>query len=159
MSEIKNTVLELLSGYHSRQTQIALLRYELEHPAHISDADMIDALSFRHNSESSAPSGYVSNKTLYIALNYREKASASNEATINEIAVQLYDLEQQARLLHYISLLDERESKIISMTYIDRMKSEGIAEKLGISVRTLRTLRNEAIDSLCEMYQFTKDLS
>ena len=39
-TEMKNRVLELLDNYHKRARLIALLRYELAHPAQVTEKDL-----------------------------------------------------------------------------------------------------------------------
>ena len=69
-TEMKNRVLELLDNYHKRARLIALLRYELAHPARVTEKDLIGAMNFAHQEGLGRPEGHISNKTLYIALNY-----------------------------------------------------------------------------------------
>jgi len=155
-AKTKEQVLELLKNFTENQRKIALLRYEMEHPAHISTEDMINTLTFGHGDSLGNASGHVSNKTMYIALNYQEKADCANSDILDEIAVQLCELErQQERLQHYIGLLEKREADIIRMTYAEKMSNEAISKNLGISVRTIRLVRGRAIDSLCKMYCYT----
>lgn len=112
--ETKTYVISLLESYHNRTNQIALLHYELEHPANVSSEEMIGAMSLSHGDSASRSKGHVSNKTLYIALNYREKAESLNLNTVDEISTQLVELEQiQARLDHCISLLGRRQKKLV----------------------------------------------
>lgn len=156
---IKNMVLDLLNNYQENQRRIALLRYEMEHPAHVTAEEMIDALSFGHTNALGVSSGHISNKTLYIALNYQEKTERANAGILDEIAVRLNELErQQERLNRYISLMDNEEAEIIRLTYFERLASEEIAEKLHIHPRTVYKRRVKAIDNLCEMYAFAANI-
>ena len=65
---------------------------------------------------------------------------------------------QQERLLYYIGLMDERDSELIRMTYMDGLDNDQIAAKLSVSVRTVRTRRTKAIDLLCELFAYTANL-
>lgn len=159
MDKTRTMVMTILTQYHETQRCIEVLRYELAHPAGISAEEMIETLTFGHGDYSGSASGYISDKTLYIALNYQDKTQKANEGTKNEIAVQLNKLEkQQERLLYYIGLMDERDAEVIRMTYIDCMENDQIAAKLGVSERTVRTRRAKAIDLLCDMYAYTASL-
>ena len=62
--------MELLETYHDRERMIAVLRYELEHPGKISSAEQIEAMNYGHGDGIGGTKGHISNKTLYIALNY-----------------------------------------------------------------------------------------
>ena len=159
-NSIKNAVMDMLLNFRTNELQIKLLHYEMEHPATVSANEMIDALSFSHSDVIGGTSGHVSNKTLYIALNYQDRANHVNAEAIDEIAVRLNELErQQERLIHYISLLDESEAAVIRMTYMDGMTNEQIADALATTPRTITCRRSKAIDLLCEMYDYIYGLN
>ena len=40
MSEVRNKVLDLLINYRSNERRIALLRYEINHPPHVTADEM-----------------------------------------------------------------------------------------------------------------------
>ncbi len=152
-------VLDLLKNYRKNQQRIALLHYELEHPARVTSQEMIEALSFNHNDHEGASGGQVSNRTLYIALNYRDKAEKTNSGILHEITVQLYELErQQERLNYYLDLLEKTESEIIRLTYMEGLNNSEIGEKLGVSARTVSSRRTRAIEHLSELFAFTASL-
>ena len=62
--ETRTYVISLLESYHNRTNQIALLHYELEHPANVSSEEMIGAMSLSHGDGASRSKGHVSNKTI-----------------------------------------------------------------------------------------------
>lgn len=156
---IRKKVLEILQHFHATERRIALLRYEMEHPAHLSPEDMIEAMALRHGLGSGTPTNQISDKTMYIAMHYQEEVESTNIEVLSEVSAQLFELEsQQHRLLHYIGLLDEVDAAIIRMTYIDELVNEEIADKLGVSVRTVSNRRARAIDQLCEMYAFADEV-
>ncbi len=155
MSNTKAEVLDLLKNYRKNQQRIALLRYELEHPVRVNPQEMIEALSFSHHDYEVATGGQVSDKTPYIALNYREMAENANSEVISEIAGQLCELERKQERLHfYLTLLDESEEEIIRLTYMKGMINSEIGEQLGISSRTVSSRRNRAIMHLAELFEF-----
>lgn len=159
MDDIKTTVMTLLTQYRETQRYIEVLRYEMGHPSTISEEDMIDVLTFGHRDPSGLAKGHISNKTLFIALNYQDKAREANEGAKMEIAIQLAKLEkQQERLLYYIGLMDEQDAELIRLTYMDGLDNDQIAAKLGVTVRTVRTRRAKAIDLLCELFAYTANL-
>ncbi len=158
MSDVRNKVLDLLINYRSNERRIALLRYEINHPPHVTAEEMIEALTFSR-SEVSGSSGGISDKTVHITLNYEDRMDLLNDGALNEIAYQLFNLErQQDRLLYYISLLDETEADIIRMTYINGMVNEEIAQRLGVSIRTVSAHRSRATNRLCEMFEYLSGL-
>ena len=117
-------VVNLLETSQERKRKIALLHYELEHPAHTSETEMIGAMALGHGAGgSSHTEGHISDKTLYIALNYQDRAKA-------------------------IQFFYEKEL------------TQGEVEKLmGLSAKTVRKLKKEALDALVVMYEFISDFS
>lgn len=100
-------VLKLLESYNERERKIAVLRYNLEHPAKVSRSEQIEAMNFGHGDGLDHSAGHISNKTLYIALNYEEQAERMNAESAHEIAKELFALEcEQRRLTYFIRTLD-----------------------------------------------------
>lgn len=155
-ADMKKYVVHLLDTYHKRTRQIAVLRYELSDPVKITEEEMIDTLQFAHQEGAGHTEGHISNKTPYIALNYRKKAALLNDETLREIAAELIDLEQeQARLEHYISLLEPRQERVLRLTCFEKVPQEAVAEELGVTVRRVQDIKAQAINELAEMYGLT----
>lgn len=160
-NDMRSYVINLLETYQERTRKIALLHYELEHPARTSEAEIISAMALGHGAGgSSHTEGHISDKTLYIALNYQDRADKLNADIKQEIVVQLVELErEQKRLDYYISLLNERQAKAIQFFY-EKELTQGEVEKLmGLSAKTVRKLKKEALDALVVMYEFISDFS
>ena len=112
-------------------------------------------MSFGHGDGSVRSPGYISDKTMYIALNYHDRAERLNASTTDEIAAQLVELEQeQNRLKYYVSLLDAREKDVIQLTYFSQHSWSEVSKKLGVTSRTARRTREQAITKLARMYDF-----
>ena len=73
MQKVREQVMRILEEYPDIQRKIALLRYELEHPSLASADEMIESMAFAKHEGISQMKGHISNKTLYIALNYQEQ--------------------------------------------------------------------------------------
>lgn len=156
---IKIKVMDLLNNYMINQQKIAVLRYEMEHPSAITPTEMIDAMSFGHQADGMPAQGHISNKTLYIALNYQEKMDSINQESAEAIATQLWELEREYdRLNYYLSVLPSSDADIIRAVYFEGKTSEQIAAPLGVAPRTIRDAKARAVDHLCEMYEFTDGL-
>lgn len=154
---VKAYVLKQLEEYRNDLRRIAQLRYELEHPAHVSAEELMSAMALGHE-ESDAPSstGHISDKTLYIALNYQEEVKRMNAEVKESIAIRLFPLERRVdRLEHYVGLLDERQRAIIRRHYFEGCTLEQLGAELQISPKTLRKLKNAAIDMLTKMYEYS----
>ena len=116
-------------------------------------------MSYARQQGGGRPEGHISNKTLYIALNYQEQAERLNTEVFSEISAKLVELErEQSRLEYYMSLLESRQELVLRRSYFERVAQEKVAEELGISVRRVQDIKAQAIENLAEMYDFTAEL-
>ncbi|MCI9113918.1 MAG: hypothetical protein HFF96_06610 [Oscillibacter sp.] len=159
--DIKAHVISLLEDYSKRELQITLLHYEMQHPSRITPDEMIDGMSLGHgDSMGSIGKGHISNKTMYIALNYQEKMDRMNAEVTNEIAQRLLELEaEQDRIRYYVSLLETREAEVLRSFYFEGCSWEDTAKKIGVVLRSAYKIKNKAIDHLAELYTYTTGLS
>lgn len=74
MNNFTDHVTSLLQNYRATKRKNQQLRYELEHPAHVTPEEMIETMSFTKGDGEGRPSSSISNKTLYIAMNYQDAA-------------------------------------------------------------------------------------
>lgn len=117
---------------------------------------MIGALALAHG-EGGGTGGHISDKTLYIAMNYQQRTENAKQETRTEIVSQLVELEsQQERLSYYVSLLKARHAELLKLLYFEGFSQEECAKKLDIATRTVRRIKDDAIDELAEMYSFTE---
>ena len=150
-----NYVITLLQNYRANKRKIEQLRYELEHPARVSPDEMIEAMGDGEG----RPSGSVSNKTLYIAMNFQSAADEVNTALTHDLVSRLVPLEQEInRLEHYVALLEPRQAEVIRLAYFEGHTWHQISDKTQITTRTLYKIRNQAVEELAEMYALTADL-
>lgn len=159
-TDMKEQVIKLLETYPNRERQIAILHYEMQHGAHVSPEEMIDTMALGHgDSLGGSGKGHVSNKTMYIALNYQEQMERMNAEAAGEIAQRLLELEgEQDRLRYYVSLLEKREAEVIRMAFFEGLDQDNIATSLGVVPRTMRRIKQTALEKLTEMYAFTDGL-
>lgn len=159
--ETRMYVVDLLESYQKRSKQIELLHYELSHPARVSEDEIIGALALAHgDGEGGRPGGHASDKTLYIALNYQARANHANSDTAEEVVGQLVTLErEQERLNYYVSLLNSRHAELLKLLYFEGYSQEECAKKLEIATRTVRRIKDDAIEELTEMYSFTGEVA
>lgn len=142
-----------------RERQIALLYYKMQHSAQVTPEEIIGAMSLEHGDGMGGGSkGRISDKTMYIALNYQERMDRINVEAANEIAQRLLKLKAvQDQLRYYVSLLEQREAEVIRLTYFEGIDQDSIAESFGIVPRTMRRIKKAAIEKLAEMYIFTEN--
>lgn len=111
---VKDYVIQELESYPRTLRQIAVLRYELEHPVQVSTEEMLDAMAFARGEHFGSAPGHVSDKTLYIAMNYRQKANEVNAEISGEISAKLLELEHKKnRIEYYVGMLDSRKAEIL----------------------------------------------
>lgn len=153
VDDMEAYVIGLLETYREREQKISALRYELNRPARLSTNELIEAMALVHDDGMGRPVGHVSDKTLYIALNYQEKADKINAHVVDEIAGQLVELEdEQNRLKYYVSLLEGRQAEVIRLTYFEVCNQDEAAKKIGVVPRTMRRIKKEAVSKLVELY-------
>ena len=105
--DIKDYVIQELESYPRTLRQIAVLRYELEHPVQVSTEEMLDAMAFARGEHLRSTPGHISDKTLYIAMNYRQKANEVNAEISRETSTKLLELERKKnRIDYYVGMLD-----------------------------------------------------
>ena len=149
-------ILKLLETYNERERKIAVLRYNLMHPIRVDPIEQIEAMNFGHGDGLGHNAGHISNKTLYIALNYEEQADRMNAEAAQEIANELFALEcEQKRLNYFIGLLDERQAEVIRLVFIEGIPTKEIAARFSLTYRTIDRIKRAAIESLAEMYAYS----
>lgn len=155
-TEMSQFVLKLLESYNERERKIAVLRYNLTHPVRVDRTEQIEAMNFGHGDGFGHSTGHVSNKTLYIALNYEEQADRMNAEAVQEIANELFALEcEQKRLNYYISLLDKRQTEVIRLVFIEGVPTKEVAARFSLTYRTIDRIKRAAVESLAEMYAYS----
>lgn len=155
-TEMSQLVLKLLESYNERERKIAVLRYNLMHPVKVDRTEQIEAMNFGHGDGLGHNAGHISNKTLYIALNYEEQADRMNAEAAQEIANELFALEcEQKRLNYFINLLDERQAEVIRLVFIEGIPTKEVAVRFSLTYRTIDRIKRAAIESLSEMYAYS----
>lgn len=158
-TNVKTYVIDLLESWPKRERNIALLHYELDHVMQASQNEMIEAMALGHGDSRGFHDGRVSDKTLYIALNYQNKVDRMNADAKEDVVVQLVKLEQeQKRLEYYLSFLEDRQIEVLRLYYYEKLSKEKVAESMNLSVRTVHTLKSRALAALTEMYQLVMEL-
>lgn len=156
-AESRSKVISLLESFHEREQKISLLKYELINFPRASPGEVIDGMGLGHSCELSPHSGYISNKTLFIALNYQDRAEQINGETLKDILEELGEVENiQNRLTYYVSILAPQQKKVIQRFYFEDRGWEEIAKEVKVALRTVHKIRNQALDKLAEFYDFSR---
>ena len=157
---VKDYVIQELESYPRTLRQIAVLRYELEHPVQVSTEEMLDAMAFARGEHFGSAPGHVSDKTLYIAMNYRQKAAAANSEISEEISAKLLELERKkGRIEYYVGMLDSRKANVIRLCFFEGRTIEDAAEELNISAKTAQIAKKKAIEELTDLFALTSNIN
>lgn len=156
VENIKNYVIRELESYPWLLRQIAVLRYEMEHPVHVSAEEMVDAMNYARGDCIRTAPGHVSDKTFYIAMNYQQKADVANNEISEEISAKLLELERKKnRIEYYVGMLNSRNASVIRLCFFEGKTIEDTAEELGISAKTAQIAKKRAIEELTELFALT----
>lgn len=152
----RDQVIEVLKNYPQKKKQISLLRYELEHPSHISEKELIESLSLAKSEAGGGKSpGHISNKTMMIALQYQDTAQRMNGDVVAEITQELSALEAEVeRIDYYLTLLDEGQALVLRRYYIEQKPWAEIENEFNLSQRALIKRRDDGVAELAEMFGF-----
>ena len=124
------------------------MRLEGRHPTNVSPDAMIGAMSLGHGDGTARSKGHISNKTLYIALNYQEQADLITSEAREKIVEHLIELErEQEKLAYYITLLnDQQQETVIVRFYFEGRTWSDIARELHVVTRTVHKIKNRALN-------------
>lgn len=158
MNKITNDyIISLLTNYRSNKRRAIQLTYELENLQAITPDEMLEALSLSRPDRGVPHTGQVSDKTSRIALSYQEETAKVNGQAQKALLSTLLPLSQELdRLEHYICALDPKQYLVITRLFFDGRSQAEVAEELACSVRTVRYLKQAAIETLVEMYRFAQ---
>lgn len=159
MSFTEDMIEEKLKSYNELQKKIMLLEYEITHPVKLSSSELLDALSFGKSQSgvSTKNCGTDCDRVSYLATHYRRIAEKMSEEANGAIFQEWCELMEDAmRLEHYISLLPEIYQLILRAVYIDQKHWGDIEQETGVSRRTLLRKKENALNSLVEMYSYSE---
>ena len=93
----------------------------------------------------------VSDRTMNIALSYREKATTLNRELQSSLDKELNQLQQEVQDLEfYVGPLEQRERNVIQAHYFNSIPWNELAARLHIFTRTLARWKNAGIDALVD---------
>ncbi len=153
---IRAQVVEELKQYPALRKKAVLLRFEQEHPARLSDGEVIESMALSHSmGDGIRPAGFISDKTMRIATQFRDKRDRLNQETIMEIAQELYRVERQlSKLEFHVSQLEEKQAEVIRKYYFEGKTWSELQEQMHLSSRTLIKRRDDGLDALVEIYMY-----
>lgn len=154
----KEYIITLLEGYVEKKRKIELLKYELNNPPNISDNELIESLSLgsQLSSAINMKHGQISDKTMMIAMTYREAWDTLVGENTSYIARELRTLESElAKLEHHLSLLDDKFAKVLQLYYFEGKTLAEISSEFDVSRYSIANYRDRGVDELVAMYEVT----
>lgn len=156
MFTTREDIESLLKKYQEWQKKITLLEFERDNPAEATQLEVLDGLALSHPSmDGPRAPGYISNKTMQLAMSFRNKADRMNCETLLDIDQELSILRTRtAKLDFYVSQLDEKQAEVIRGHYFEGKSWAELQKELHISSRTLSNRRNGGLDTLITMGEY-----
>ena len=107
MLETRKKVEADLKEYPMLKRKETILKYESQHPQHVTEHEVIGALALSHSVQEMAGSaGYISDKTMRIALQFQDETERLNRDASFEIAQELFNVRRKMKKLEfYVSQL------------------------------------------------------
>ena len=160
-TKLRTQVIEDLKSYPTLKRKISLLRYEQEHPARITDGEVIDSMAFSCSiGDGIKPPVCISDKTMLIAAQFRDKTDRLNQGTVMEIAKELHTVERQlARLEFYVSQLDEKQAEVIRKYYFEEKTWGALQQEMHLAPRTLIKRRDDGLNALVSIYMYLRQIT
>lgn len=153
-TKLRDYVVGLLESYRFDVRKRDLLRFELAHSRDISDAEVLETMALAKGDSIGTSSGYISDKTFYIAVNYQEKAERLNQEKATSISEELVPLEQKLSRLEYcVGQLLQSQAAVIRSLYFEKKDLKSLALEMHISERTVQRHRDSAVSELVSMYE------
>ena len=140
---------------------MALLRYEQDHPARITDTGVIDSMALsRPVSDGIRGAGYISDKTMRIATQFRDERDRLNQETVMEIAQELHAVERQiSKMEFYVSQLEEKQAEVIRKYYFEGKTWPELQREMHLAPRTLIKRRDDGLDALVGIYTYLEQVT
>ncbi len=156
MFATREDVDALLKKYQGWQKKITLLEFERENPSEATQLEVLNGLALAHPLvEGAGASGHISDRTMQIALSFREETDRMNCDTILDIDQELSILQTRVNKLEfYVSQLEEKQEEVIRGHYFEGMSWANLQKNLHISSRTLSNRRNGGLDALIAMGEY-----
>lgn len=160
-TQVRAQVIEDLKQYPELKKKVILLRYEQEHPARITDGEVIDSMALsRPVSDGIRPAGFISDKTMLIATQFRDRKDRLNQETIMEISQELHAVERQiSKLEFYVSQLEKKQAEVIRRYYFEGKTWGELQQEMHLSPRTLIKRRDDGLDALASMYAYLEQVT
>ena len=150
MLETRKKVEADLKEYPMLKRKETILKYESQHPQHVTEHEVIGALALSHSVQEMAGSaGYISDETERL-----------NRDASFEIAQELFNVRRKMKKLEfYVSQLPPKQAEVIRKHYFEEYSWPALQKELHVSSRTLINRRDEGLNELATMYQYMEQVT
>ena len=152
-TDVKKYVIELLKSHNALEQERKMLLYEQEQLEKLSEDETIESMTFATGSGERVDSGDVSDKTVSIALNYRQRHQEQKAQALFEITSRIDWIEDTLlRLDFYIDGLAAHQASILRDYYFEGYTWRELQDLRGVTFKTLMKYRDEAVKALAAKY-------
>lgn len=110
--------------------------------------------------EMAGSAGYISDKTMRIALQFQDETERLNRDASFEIAQELFNVRRKMKKLEfYVSQLPPKQAEVIRKHYFEEYSWPALQKELHVSSRTLINRRDEGLNELATMYQYMEQVT
>lgn len=145
-------VIAMLKGIRGSKRELLRLEFEIKNfRASANDRDVIEDMNFHHEFRDGISDNKVTDKTVKIALDYKQRHLSAMRDNEKQEAEYRALLVATNRLEYYIQLLDMPESELMSKVYIDGIRLFEVRKQMSISEATGYRLHKKAVKELTSM--------
>ena len=118
---LRKQVIADLKEYPNLKRKLALLQFECSHPPKVTGDDVIGGMALsRPIDDGIRHAGYISDKTMRIAMEYQDRQNYLNHETKREIVEEMTEVEAALQKLEfYVSQLEPKQAEVIRAHYFE----------------------------------------
>lgn len=156
----KEYILHLLRNYKEIVATINMLKFELEQFQGVTDEEAIEALTYKKQTGDRVQTSGISEKTAHVGLIYKEYAKRINSEGKAEVINSIVPLESEIKILETaVEGLSYQECNVIKELYFTNKSLSRVAGELAMSERSVRYIRDAAINRLNSIYRRYQKIS
>lgn len=158
-TEIKNYVLKLLKNRNALKQERKTLLYERTQLEQMPESETIESMLYAEGQRERVDSSIISNKTLDIALNYKQKHQELKTQALSEIDLRVRLIDNALRRLEfYVDGLEAHQASILRDYYFEGYTWRDLQDLRGVTYKTLIRHRDNGIKALVNRYHDLEQL-
>lgn len=158
-TEIKNYVLKLLKNRNVLEQERKTLLFERTQLERMPESETIESMLYAEGQRERVDSSIISNKTLDIALNYKQKHQALKTQALSEIDLRVRLIDNALRRLEfYVDGLEAYQASILRDYYFEGYTWRDLQDLRGVTYKTLIRHRDNGVKALVTRYHSLEEL-